>query len=411
MNRYLIKKYVFAALFTAGLFLFSGINLYENYEKITQEVAEEEKRLSLSLSQKIDLVEKTVNENITGRYAFIEGYGYLHNVLGKKEENNFEVVRDDDGYLYAAHFSDGPYYAVEELAARVLRMKESVSSGNGAAKVIALMPTVKEAKNNTTYFNETADRYIEALKKNDIPVIDFRSTEAVGKIPVKERSYKTDHHWKIETAFAAFTDLVKIMDAEYGTDWDADGFYTDLNHYNVLTYPQSFLGSYGRKTGILFGGLDDFTVIYPKFTTSYSYTYENQADGRKKGETLQGRFEEALFDSSYLTTDEIYNNDKYMCYLASLRAHDAITNLQRKDGSRVLFIRDSYSAPLAAFLSQVCGEVDMLYCLGYPDIENYVEQNKENYDYIYVSIYPENLTLEAFSFYEDTVKKVDSEKE
>lgn len=383
-----MRKYIFSGIFIIALFIFSAFNLIHSYPILQENRKQKD----------IKSIEKEIDENILMRYGFIEGYGLIQKIFGKNEINNFEAVKDKKGSLYAETFQTGPYYQYQELVNRVVSMQEAVKASG--CEVIALITPVKDLPKEekmansfpTNYFNETADLYRRGLKDNDIKVLDFRTSDKCSAISEEDKFYRTDHHWKIETAFAAFCDLAKEM------NWDEEGFYTNPENYNWITYQQSFLGSYGRKVGLIYGGLDDFTAIYPKFPTQFSYYYEVG----EKSETLQGRFEEALFYSNYLESDNVYTNDSYMCYLESVRGFDQITNVLKPEGERILFIRDSYTAPLAAFTSQVCGQVDMIYTLGYDkSIEDYIEANKENYDYIFVSIYPENMTLEAYPFYEE----------
>lgn len=388
MKRYFMRKYIFTGIFLFGLFGFSAWNLWYSLPELFGE----------DVVWTPEGIEAAVDDSIFLKRELVEGYGYVQKLLNKDENNNFEVALDKNGSMYQVSFQTGPYYQWEELADRVVRMQKAVE-GSGCRVMALIMPVkdIARAEGGSNlfpgnYLNETADLYAQKLREEGIGVLDFRETERCAAIPEMDKFYRTDHHWRVETAFAAFCDLTDAM------GWDPDGFFTDPANYNSLTYPQSFLGSYGRKAGLIYGGLDDFTVIYPKFSTEFRYYYEL---GEKK-ETLRGRFEEALFYSNYLTTDDIYTNDKYMCYLESVRSFDQITNRKNENGARILFIRDSYTAPLAAFTAQVCREVDLIYPLGYEkSIEEYVRANQEAYDYIFVSLYPENMTVDAYSFFEE----------
>ena len=66
-------------------------------------------------------------------------------------------------------------------------------------------------------------------------------------------------------------------------------------------------------------------------------------------------------------------------------------------GIKVLFIKDSFSLPLSAFLSNVCSDVylvDPRYYDG--DITDLT--NKLKTDFVFVTFSPPNLTMEFFNF-------------
>ncbi len=99
---------------------------------------------------------------------------------------------------------------------------------------------------------------------------------------------------------------------------DENHYYRDKENYNSIVYPKSFLGSMGRKTGILYGGIDDFTLIYPKFKTNYTY----YTDSKSQKFELKGRFEESLILSYPFNADLNLmdgQSDKYFTYLLGNR--------------------------------------------------------------------------------------------
>lgn len=389
MKEYFYRKRVAAVLFLLFLFLFGWFN-FKNLQK------------EWEVCKTVKEAELLMNSNVIGRYGFIEGYGYIHRLLNKSEMNNFEVIKNESGYLAGTSFQSGPYYETGELAARVGRLRDEAEKGG--VRTVVFLPPVRYGEGAVeplegmpyNYLNETADIYTRLLAEEGIAVMDCRKEGRIARLSVEEIFYKTDHHWKIPAAFIAFGDFVEFMNENFQAGWDEDSFYRKEENYNVYFLKQSFLGSYGRKTGVLYGGLDDFTYLYPSFPTSLEYEYGTK-DGK---EQLSGRFEEVLL-SAFSLEGTIYQNDRYALYLGGVRSFDKIKNNRKEKGSRILMIRDSFMSPVAAFLSSVCGQVDMLYPLGWEgDIEEYIRLHKESYDYIVLAINPENLTLESFPFFE-----------
>ncbi|RXD25174.1 hypothetical protein EJB02_22500, partial [Acinetobacter baumannii] len=74
-----------------------------------------------------------------------------------------------------------------------------------------------------------------------------------------------------------------------------DEGYTDLNQYEQISYPQSFLGSLGKRTGYGYAGMDDFIVIKPMFETNLTYTWD--------GNTVTATFDETVLQTHWLSED------------------------------------------------------------------------------------------------------------
>ena len=91
------------------------------------------------------------------------------------------------------------------------------------------------------------------------------------------------------------------------------------------------------------------------------------------------------------------------CYLDTICLQDEIINGKMEDGRKVLFLRDSYSSPLAVFLSPMCKEIDLRWTVRTDGetIEKNIEE--EVYDYIFVALAIDNFTNEGIPFYADEV--------
>lgn len=403
MRRIFLKKIITAIIFIIILFIYSFENFKTAYKPIVEGLSKERINL-MSMDNSIESIDGVVNDNTYKKFDFIELYGYLQKLMYKNEESNFEVVKDKNGFLHYTFFAQQPN-PVYSLVKRTKAFKKGLKDKN--TKFIYLMPPDKYIEGYTkfpygipySFSNETADVFLKLLRENNINIIDLRNYLNKSNIPYNKLFYKTDHHWTTQTAFFEFTQLVNILNKEYGLKLDPENFYTNKNNYNFITYKNSFIGSLGRKTGITYSGVDDFTLIYPKFETSYNY-YSKTGDQIMN---LQGRFEDSLLSMyPFRNRSDKYsiNNDKYSSYLYGNQGIVHVTNKNNPGGPKILFVKDSYIVPVAAFLSTVCSDVylvDPRYYKGsIPDFVNSV-----NTDFVFMSFYPQDLTSSFFNFYQD----------
>lgn len=410
MKSFFIKKTVAAFLLIAMLFVISFLNLDTAYPTLKQKMADFWKssvKNQKTISAFITGMNDSINDKVYAKYPFIEAYGYIQKLLDKHEINDFEVVKDNQGYLYYTYFTNGANN-VNTIIQRMVRLKNAVSQTG--AKVMYVMTPDKYIEGQTqfetgipyNYANETADSFLSALEKNGVDTMDFRQLMKEDGLYKLSSFYRTDHHWKVQTAFWAFTKLVDVLQKKYGLDFPDKAVYTSLDSYNQITYKDSYIGSMGQKEGILYSGTEDFTLIYPKFDTSFNFYAQSGTDQLN----LQGRFEQAiLFTSMIAGKHDIYDAhyDKYFTYMDGNPGFVEITNNNQPNGPKVLFIKDSLIVPTASFFSIGCSKVYMVdprYYSG--SIEKLLSQYK--FDYVFVSFSPENLTETFFPFYQTASK-------
>ena len=267
--------------------------------------------------------------------------------------------------------------------------------------MLFVLPPDKYIEGHTTFAkglpyhmaNETADGFLKQLDEYGIGNLDLRDYLKDSGMDLSDAFYTTDHHWKIETAFWASSQFCRWLNENYGENLDPEGFYEDLDQYNQVVYKEIALGSMGRKTGRYYAGVDDFTLIYPKFATHYKYTNTIEPDLE-----FGGRFEEALMATPVIRQSaKPFDTDMYMTYLYGNPAFSHIENLDQPDGINLCIIKDSFAVPFAAFTSLRCHTVDMIdprYFTG-----DYEEQlNGNDYDYVIVMISPQDLVEDFFPF-------------
>lgn len=417
INRIFKKKFITSILCLILIYLFAIKNITVSYKPIISAINSRisfiNNELDFTNKQKgfvqkldnfdniINSIEDAINENVYSRYRMIETYGYIQKLMCKNEISNFEVIKDKEGLMHYSYFTEEPN-PIDIIGDNTERFKDNIKDKN--IKFIYMMTPDKYVPGKTRFYkglpynyaNETADNFLEYINRKNIDYIDLRKHIMDSPKNNSELFYKTDHHWRVETAFDEFVNLAYKLNDEYGKEIKYLDYYTDKNNYNFVTYKNSFLGSMGRKTGYYYDGVDDFTVVFPKFKTNYTFYYRT-GDHEVN---LKGRFEDILINSHVLNNDRnIYSteSDKYSSYLMGNQGVVHITNEDNKNGIKVMFIKDSYTVPLAAFLSTAVSDVYMIDPRSYDgDITEYI--NNTELDVVIVSFYPQNLTEEFFKF-------------
>lgn len=396
-------KKVFAFIFLSMLISFSINNIMWEYDNILYEINE------VGLPENIEdlqsftgQIDGFLTDHLVGGHYWNELYGSVHKALGKNEENNFTYVRDKNGFLYSGNFWNTSNVDARELALRVRRLQDAVAD-KGTKVVCIMYPTKYNEEWSDGYYgipynnlNEYADSVLLNMRRYNVDYIDFREVFLEADMSMEDIFYKTDHHWTVPTAFYSTGVVLEHLKEKYGDDLDSTGYYMDMNNYVVEKHEKIYLGSQGRETGVEYAGLDDYTYIYPKFDTKYTYSgyYRTGEPFTKHGDTLK-----SLVSQKYLTYEDAYEREMNNSYLQGICLGDKIVNKKKEDGAKMLFIRDSYSSPIAVFMAPMCSQIDLMWSL-YVDEETVEERiAQEEYDYIFVALAIDNFVDEGFPFF------------
>ena len=403
--KYLIKKRLFAILFILGLFSYSGWNLVLNGKALGKEIS------GMVQEGQIDTgrLEDRMEDKLPERIALVETYGLFQKLLQKREFNDFEYIRDENGYLnYAMFYREDPK-DLFDCALRVRKLQDYV--GQYGTKVLVVIPPCKYDKKKSVFLtgmpvNDPSSDVIEFmvyLNRLGVEAVNFGDYLPDEKVPYESFFFRTDHHWTVPAAFEATGLLVDTIKDRFGEDLDPTGYYTNPDSYEIREYYGHMLGTMGRGTGILYSGTEDFTAYFPRFKGNYTRTVTSESDDVT---TYSGSFEAALMDMSVLQNDiDIYDTSQYSLYINQVKPHDLIINNENPDGPSIGMVRDSFFGPVIAFLSPMCSRIDSVYSLEEIDdfkLNDYLEEvyeAGEGYDYFILEYYPYNLIEEAFKFY------------
>lgn len=177
-----------------------------------------------------------------------------------------------------------------------------------------------------------------------------------------EDFYKTDHHWTTEACFDVAAGICGYLKDNYGIEIPEAAL--DRSSYDFTTHEKAFLGAEGRRTGIWYAGLDDFTEIKPVFDTDFDITISDKDGVRSE---RHGSFTEAVMDTSKDVSRYSFEDSAYYEYWSGDYGRIHVVNKKNPDAPRVLVFKDSYGVPVTAFLTCAFGSMDIIDIRYYSD--------------------------------------------
>ncbi len=199
---------------------------------------------------------------------------------------------------------------------------------------------------------EEGEKFVAALRERNINTLSVAEKMIEKKISMEDAYFITDHHWLPEIGFWVNEEICKKLATDYGFEYDKKA--TDISNYDVKKYEDWFLGSQGKKTGSFFTplGIDDISLITPKFQTSLSV--------KDRGNVRTGSFENTILALDKIKTKSLHTQNPYAAYSGGDFAVQTIENHNNPDGKKLLVIRDSFACTVTPFLSLTAGSVHVL---------------------------------------------------
>ncbi len=312
------------------------------------------------------VIDLEYSDKFLNKYEFVNANGAIHEVLGQREMNG--VTKLNNGKLVVV-LEERPVWQqankTEELYDWLQERQIAfcyVQVPYEICKYDAQLPAGVE-----DYSNIDADVFLSLIGQEGVPYLDLREEMHKDGLEHYEAFFKTDHHWTIETAFWAYGTMVECLEEVLVTEVPQE--YTDIASYNMETYENCVLGSNGRKAGVVYGGLDDITLIYPQFDTEMSFAAPEEGIYRK------GDFKEAFMDYSFLEGENLYEMSQYNVYIGEDYPTTEQLCREAPSDKKILLIKDSYFRPVQAFLGMTFSQVntlDMRYFTG--SVEEYIEK-------------------------------------
>lgn len=243
------------------------------------------------------------------------------------------------------------------------------------------------------YGNRNANGIMKILLSKSVQTMDFWDIMKNQNIETAESFFKTDQHWKPETALWAAGELSKKL-TQVDSEWKDYPEYRNSNNYRIKYHSNLFLGAIGKKIGSAYAGKDDFNMPIPLFENTIRYRVPRQEDSIDR----TGDFETAFIESNNLKNDPFKVNT-YAAYCDGDHNKEQVTNESAPNQRNILLIRDSFSCTLMPYLA--------LYTKNITTLDLRLYKTKSVYDYIrrhpdidtvIVAYNPSSITEEQYTF-------------
>ncbi len=339
---------------------------YKEIEKVSDGAAEKDLVWHEAGAALVEHWEERTTEYMALKDRLVELHGWEMNLLDKHfvrdADYSYSVVKDNHDWLQFITFTAQPRQIVQEI--------ETIKELD--IPILYVQPPTKFIDGYTEFPDTLNDHSAENVAANfalldaaEVPYLDLRQAAEEDNLDKERMFYRTDHHWRVETALWAVGRTVQELEELFGWELDPDGAYTDPANWRVTDYGENFLGSQGRRVGPYYAGLDNFCLLTPKFDTKYHLELKQHT-----GELTiyYGDFITTIINKDLLTEPSVYTN-RYGTYWGADYPTVVADNLNIEDGLTVLLVKDSYGLPYGAFLSTM---VDKLYMvdLRYYNIDN-----------------------------------------
>ena len=293
-----------------------------------------------------DTFEDIFNNKIYKKDNYIDIYGLFQKTLLKK------VVEDVDDQKRVVKMNNGkltfvyPKWNIDEEAEKVINLSQYAKEKDIYMVYINIPWRVKDNSELPFYIKDyvtdTNNKMLKKLSTGNVNIIDL---ENILSGDYDSWFYDTDHHWTTETAFESYKIIIKNINDEL--DIGLTGKY--LNNFTRKVYKDIFLGTYGKRVGKYYDGMDDFVYITPYFDTKFeviNYRNVGEVESIKKG-----NFTETFTYPEFLDRNLDRDLSVYYTYSKGTKAEVNITNLNAYNNKKLLILKDSFADSAYPFLA------------------------------------------------------------
>ncbi len=383
-----IRNTVLAILFVGfigGNSLVNGID--ENiFDLIVAEIFEiggenkDEDEEAEKSAKTIENISDELLENLEFKNEMIEVSGALMKAAGVRSyyNNIYGINITTDGYIVGRYSQTTTDYEVEQM----IQFKEYLES-----KGIQLLYVNEPAKyiddsyyqeqfGGETYLNHNADVFLQRIGDSGIDYIDLRDNILEEGIDPLSLFYRTDHHWTVPASKWTAEIIAERLNEEYGYNIDLNMYNNE--QFNTVLYRNAWLGEQGKKLAKSYIGLDDYTMMEPKYGTSYDILTDT-------GDVIH------TGDFGLFINKDIYDleAEQYTAYswhyaysgYAGCRIHNNYANVC---GGKILVLGDSYESSMIPFLTLGVEDITLIVPRNIEgSVRDYIEA--DNYDTVIIA--------------------------
>lgn len=297
--------------------------------------------------------EEDYNEAFPFRTDFVNLNGLMARTLQKRELN--EVYRYKNGFLSIPLdlYDPSPY------AQSIVEFYKYINQHHAGTKLVYIQIPSKESFDGgvmpsgiINYSNQITDTMVTALRNAGVPVLDLPVEMREEGFTMETAFFRTDHHWLPETAFWVSGQIIHFLNESFQVNFDSA--VCDLSNYQIDVYKRWALGSQGKRTGTLYAGVDDFSVIYPKFDTQMTTAVPSGSIER------HGTYYDVNIAQKSIDHRDYFGTITYTAYIGGDMPLVEHVNEHAASDARVLLLKESFSLPLQAFLSLHFQRMDVI---------------------------------------------------
>lgn len=320
------------------------------------------------------VIQDYCNQYLVGRVKFVEtAYTFeklFQWTLIPYGSDNGIIIKEDGYMTYVSDEMD-----VTDMASHLEKLDNFLNNKNiemlyvqAPSKVDPLTPELPPGVNDST--NNNIDKLLSELSEKNIDVLDLREFIVDEYENYEDAFYKTDHHWKTNTAFRAVQVLVEYMNEQGYTSIDENKIASE--NFKMEIYEKYFLGSQGKKVTLAVAEPEDYYLMVPKYDTDFTIKIpERNID-------ITGVFQDTLLDYRHLQRIDYYNEN---CYASFVNRNDTycqiINHASDVDDKKILIIKDSYGTPFIPYLALGVKEMDTIYEMLFDgSIQTYIEETE-----------------------------------
>ena len=204
------------------------------------------------------------------------------------------------------------------------------------------------------FSHTNADLFQEHLESLHVPYLDVRGMLASTPEAVLQNFFKTDHHWNFDGAFRVFPRIAEALATSCGTNPADIKEFISPDAWERRLLPRNFLGTDGRRTGVLFSGTDKIYYYTPKFKTSISRSMPSKRFART------GTFENSVMNFLHAKKPPSMLLDSGYSIYGSDNDYSRYINPSAPIKKNLLVAKDSYALPIIAWLTTIFERIDVL---------------------------------------------------